>query len=463
MKLGTLPRAAFVLAVPLLSAMAAAQTTQQPSAQRSSSAQQPPASRPSTGGLTIPDQVTFLGNDTSGVRKATAIVNGEVITETDIDHRLALVVASNNVQIPPEEMQRIRAQILRNLIDETLQIQAARQRDIEVEPREVDQSFARVGARTATTVPAARNFAAYLRSIGSSERSLKRQIHGELAWQRLQSRYFSLSANVSEAEVQSILDRLNASRGTREFRVSEIFISATPETATEAEANITRIFQQLRGGASFASYARQFSEASTAALGGDLGWVRAEQLPDVLAQAVAEMPVGAVSPPIPVPGGYSIVALSDSRQILMPDARDAVLSLIQMSITFPPGTAEAQARSSIERFVQTTQSMGGCGGAQAAAQQLGAGIVANDQIRVRELPPQLQELLLNLSVGQATRPFGAVDREVSILVLCGRDDPQQANAPTFEAVQDQLVEERVARRAQRFLRDLRRDAVIEYR
>jgi peptidyl-prolyl cis-trans isomerase SurA len=444
MKLGTLPRAAALLAVPLLSAMAVAQGAQQPAAQPSS-------------------QGEFLGRDTSNVRKATAIVNGEVITETDIDHRLALVVASNaNIRIPAEEMQRIRAQILRNLIDEALQIQAAQQRDIEVEQREIDQAFARVGARTATSVPAARNFPAYLRSIGSSERSMKRQIHAELAWTRLQQR-ISQSANVSESEVQAILDRLNASRGTREFRVSEIFISATPETASEAEQNAARIFQQIRAGASFPAYARQFSEASTAGIGGDLGWVRAEQLPDVLAQAVAEMPIGSVSPPIPVPGGYSIIALSDSRQILMPDARDAVLSLIQMSITFPQGTTEQQARASLERFVQTTQTMGGCGGAQAAAQQLGAGVVANDQIRVRDLPRQLQELLLNLSVGQATPPFGSVSTEVSVLVLCGRDDPQQANAPTFESIQQQLEEERMNRRAQRFLRDLRRDAVIEYR
>lgn len=445
MKLGTLPRAAIVLAVPLLSAMAAAQATQ------------PPASR---GGLTIPDQVEFLGRDTSGVRKATAIVNGEVITETDIDQRLALVAASQNVQIPADELQRIRAQILRNLIDEALQIQAAAQRDIEVEQREIDQAFGRVAARSG---PNATNFPAYLRTLGSSERSLKRQIHAELAWTRLQQRYFSLQSNVSEAEVQSILDRLNASRGTREFRVSEIFISSTPETAAEAQANIGRIFQQIRGGGSFPAYARQYSQASTAVIGGDLGWVRAEMLPDVLAQALAEMPVGAVSPPIPVPGGYSIVALADSRQILTVDARDAVLSLIQMSITFPQGTLEAAARAGVERFVQTTQSMGGCGGAQAAAQQLGAGVVANDQVRVRELPPQLQEMLLNLAVGQATRPFGSVESEVSVLVLCGRDDPQQANAPTFESIQTALEEDRINRRAQRFLRDLRRDAVIEYR
>jgi len=441
MKLATLPRAAALLAVSLSSVMAAAQTS-------------------SPSGLTIPDQVQFLGRDNSNVRKATAIVNGEVITETDIDQRLALVIASNNVQIGTEEVQRIRAQILRNLIDEALQIQAAAQRNVEVEQREVDTAFNRVAARQPN---GGANFAQYLRSVGASERSLKRQIHAELAWQRLQSRYFSLQANVSEAEVQAILDRLNASRGTREFRVSEIFISATPENSGEAQANIARIFEQIRGGASFPAYARQFSEASTAALGGDLGWVRAEQLPGPLAQALQEMPVGAVSPPLSVPGGYSIVALSDSRQILTPDARDSILSLLQMSITFPAGTSEAQARAGLERFVQTTQSMGGCGGAQAAAQQLGAGVVANDQVRVRDLPPQLQEMLLNLGVGQATRPFGAIDREVSVLVLCGRDDPPAANAPTFETIQAQLEEDRINRRAQRFLRDLRRDAVIEYR
>ena len=40
-----------------------------------------------------------------------------------------------------------------------------------------------------------------------------------------------------------------------------------------------RIVDQVRQGASFLAYARQFSEASTAAVGGDLGWMRPEQLP----------------------------------------------------------------------------------------------------------------------------------------------------------------------------------------
>jgi peptidyl-prolyl cis-trans isomerase SurA len=442
MKLGTLPRAALVLAATLLSVMAAAQTS------------------PRQGGLTIPDQVQFIGKSDPNVRKATAIVNGEVITETDIDQRLALVEASNNVRVPPDELQRIRAQILRNLIDETLQIQAATQRDITVETREVDTAFGRVAERSGYTRA---NFGAYLRTIGSSERSMRRQIQAELAWSRLQNRQIAPFVNVGDEEVQAVIERLNASRGTREFHVFEIFLSATPENAAEVRANMARIQEQIRGGASFQAYARQFSEASTAALGGDLGWVRAEQLPDALAQAVQQMQMGMLSPAIAVPGGYSIILLADVRQPGVPDPRDAVMSLIQMSIRFPPGTTEQQARPALERFVQTTQSMGGCGGAQQAATQLGAEVVSNDQLRVRELPPVLQEMLLNLGIGQATRPFGTIDTQVSVLVLCGRDDPQAAGAPTFEQVYEQLNEERINRRAQRFLRDLRRDAVIEYR
>ncbi len=442
MKLGRFPRAAIVLGAPLLSVMAAAQTSQPPST-----------------GLNIPDNVRFVGPATGGVRKATAIVNGEVITESDIDQRLALIVASQRVQLPPEELQRVRAQVLRNLIDETLQIQAAQQNEITVESREVDQYFNRV-ANNFGQQPAA--FAAYLRSVGSSDRSLKRQIRGEIAWQRVLGRQIEPFVNVGEEEVQAILDRLNASRGTAEYRVAEIFVSATPETSREVQANAARMVQQVRSGASFGAYARQFSEASTAAVGGDLGWVRAEQLPPELATLVQQMPVGAISDPIPVPGGFSVVALVDSRQILVADPRDAQLSLLQMSIALPSGTSESQAQARARQLAQATQSMGGCGGAAEAARGIGAELVSNDQVRVRDLPPPLQATLLNLSIGQATQPFGSAER-VSVLVLCGRDEPPPATGPTAEQVADSLMQDRVGRRAQRYLRDLRRDAVIDYR
>ena len=442
MKLGWLPRAAIVLIAPVLSVMAAAQQSGTPSGQ-----------------LDIPDQVHFVGRQDPGIRKATAIVNGEVITGSDIDHRLALALADNPNRPPPEEIERIRAQILRNLIDETLEIQAAAQEDITVDDGEVNGYYQRIAASRHRTPEA---FTAYLRSLGSSDSSLKRQIRGELAWERLKRRRIEPFVNVGDDEVQAVIARLNASRGTAEYHVGEIFMSATPETLTQVRANAANIVQQIRGGANFQSYARQFSEASTAALGGDLGWVRAEQLPDELSGVIQQMPVGAISEPIPVPGGVSIVVLADKRQILVSDPRDAVLSLIQMSVTLPAGTPHTQWEARGQQLATATQSMGGCGHAAATAQTLNAEVVANDQVRVRDLPPALQQMLLNLGVGQVTQPFGSETR-LSVLVMCGRDDPPPAAAPNPDQIAQSMEEERVGRRAQRFLRDLRRDAVVDYR
>jgi len=271
--------------------------------------------------LNLPANPTIFGPQDPNVRKATAIINGEVITGTDVDHRLALVVAANQGQVPPDELERLRLQVVRNLIDETLQIQEAKANKIEVTPTEIDQGYSRV-ARSFQRTPA--QFDAYLIQQKSSAKSLKRQIEGELSWQRLLSR--NVQVNVSDEEVQSIIARLNASKGTAEYRLGEIFLSGTPETMAETTANAQRIIDQLKNGGSFATYARQFSEASTAAVGGDLGWIRAAQLPEQLAGAAQELQVGQVAGPIPIPGGVSILLKVDQRQILMADPRDAVLS-----------------------------------------------------------------------------------------------------------------------------------------
>jgi len=460
MRFGTFRKAAGLLATSLIAVAAAAQPgAGQSSAQKAGA--QGAAVQPAPAGprLDIPANVNFVPTGTAPtVARATAIVNEEIITRTDIEQRMALFLAAQKTQVPEEELERLRAQVLRNLIDETLQIQAAREKDVKIEQRDVESYYARFAQSFGHT---AATFTDYLKSVGASERTVKRQIMGELSWQQLQRRLIRVS--VSDEEVTNILNRLNASRGSTEYHVAEIFIRATPENAEQVRTQLGQLIQQLRRpGSSFAAYARQFSDATTAARGGDLGWVQVEQLPAELAAVVQQLPVGAMSDPIQVEGGFSIVAVVDSRQVLVANPRDAVLSLMQMSIDLPAGTAEPVARQRAEQLARATQAMGGCGGAATAASSIGAELVSNDSVRVRELPPQLQQMLLGMGVGQATQPFGTTDR-ISVLVLCGRDDPKEQTAPTFASIADALEEERMGRQAQRYLRDLRRDAVIEYR
>ncbi len=418
------------------------------------------ASQPSSAAtLKLPENPQLFGGALPSVVKATAIVNGEVITQTDIDQRLALMSIANNTPIPADQIERLRQQILSNLIDETLQIQAAKAEEIEIADSEIDKTVARVATNAKQTPD---QMAAYLKTRGSSIRSIRRQIMGEMAWRRLQSKKIESTVSVGDEEVQAVIDKLNKAKGTEEFRVGEIFISATSANEQEAEAKAQRVFQALQQGGSFVGYARQMSEASTAAVGGDLGWVRPEQLPDELGNAVRQMRPGMVSAPIKVAGGYSIVAVQDVRKILTADARDSTLTLKQVTVAFPAGTTRAQAEPIVARFAAAAQNIGGCGGAERIARELNAEVVESDQVKTRDLPPALQEMIIQMQVGQATRPFGSIEEGVRVLVLCGRDvaDPSM---PSFDQVYAQLNEERINLRSRRYLRDLRRDAIIDFR
>lgn len=409
--------------------------------------------------LNLPKEVTVFGKSDPNVRKATAIINGRILTGTDIDQRLALIITANGGKVEAEEKERLRLQVLRNLIDETLQIQEAAANDIKVDPAEIQQSYERVAANFRQSPT---QFEAYLRTQGSSSASIKRQIEGELAWSRLLRRNVQPFVNVSEDEVQSVIDRLNAAKGSDEYRIGEIYLSATPENRAQIIANARNIIQQIQQGGSFPAYARQFSEASTAAVGGDLGWVRPAQLPPELAQAAAEMQVGQIAGPIETVGGVSLLYVMDKRKVLTADPRDSLLSLKQLSVLFPKGTTKEQASTKAASFAAAIKEIKGCGQANEVGARIGADVVDNDNVKIRDLPPQLQDILLNLQVGEATPPFGSITEGVRVLIVCGRDDPASANAPNAEQIQAQLEEERVNRRARIYLRDLRRDAVIEY-
>jgi peptidyl-prolyl cis-trans isomerase SurA len=409
--------------------------------------------------LRLPQNPQVFGTAMPSVVKATAIVNGDVITQTDVQHRLQLLAIANGGEIPDAERQRLSEQVLRNLIDETLEIQAAKAEKIDVKKSDIDRTVQRVAANVKKTPD---DLAAFLESNGSNIKSLRRQIEGEIAWQRLQRAKIESGVSVGDDEVKAVIDKMNASKGTEEYKVSEIYLSATPSTESQTLDNANKILTQLRSGASFAGYARQYSEASTAAVGGDLGWVRPEQLPTQLATVLREMPAGSISNPIPVPGGFSIIAIQDTRKILTADPRDAILTLKQVSIAFPKGTDRAAAEPVVARFGEAAKSIGGCGGADKLAADFHAEIVSSDGVKMRDLPPALQRLMLPMQVGQATQPFGSLDDGVRVLVICGRDEAT-STAPSYDDVYAQLNEERVNSRARRYLRDLRRDAVIEFR
>lgn len=409
-------------------------------------------------GLAIPQGLRVLTNDPN-IRRASARVNGEVITGTDIDQRLAFLTQGEQAKLSPDELGAVRQQVLDSLIDETLKIQEAANNDIEIKPKEVDDYFNRVAEPNFKRSPA--EVEKLLTSMGSSTASFKRQLKGEIAWSRVLGRNVTPNTKVSDAEVTAIMERIKADKGTTEYHVAEIFLAGTVEERDALVKRAEGIIDSLRKGAKFPQVAGQISDASTKAKNGDLGWVKPSVLPTEMATAVTNMAVGEVVV-VPAPNGISIVLLVDKRQVGSVDPRDATISLKQLGINLDKPLPEAQFRALQSNFSEAASKINGCGQADDVAKTLGATVVNSDELRIKDLPAQLQEIMLKLSIGQSTPAYDTGENSLLAFVLCGRDMPKAAPEISFEQVMQQQEDERVAKRARAYLRDLRRDAVIEY-
>src|SRR3546814_19039850 len=105
--------------------------------------------------------------------------------------------------------------------------------------------------------------------------TLFRSIRAQIAWQGVIQRRVRPNVEIAPEEVEEVVARLAARRGTVERRVAEIFVpieSAAQED--EAMANARRLFDELRRGANFAGLARPVSQSGTPTPGGDLGLVQ---------------------------------------------------------------------------------------------------------------------------------------------------------------------------------------------
>jgi peptidyl-prolyl cis-trans isomerase SurA len=392
------------------------------------------------------------------IRKAAAIINGKVVTDLDVDQRLNLALAASGTKLPPEEQLRLRSQILRNLIDEKIQIAEAKENDVVISEDQVNEFFGRVAQNFRQTVP---EFSSFLVANGSSADSLKDQIRAELAWSRVLRRKVEPLVNVGDDEINGIIDRLKASKGQDQFLLSEIFLPATTETEVEVTALANRLLDQIKRGGSFVVFARQYSESPTAALGGDRGWVPSSQLDPTLQKAVSTLEKGQIAGPIRAPGGVYLLLLNQKRKTLAADPLDATLTLRQISLPFPVGSTQDQAEALVQKLAAATQNTSGCGRADEIAKQINGKVSDLPPAKIRELPEGLHKQLEDLKIGQITETFGTA-KDARVLILCGRDEAAET-VPTFDEVYAQVNEQKVGLMARRFLRDLRRDAIVDYR
>ena len=248
----------------------------------------------------------------SDLFRPAAVVNDDVISVLDLAMRVQLAIVAAGVEDTQEIRRRLTPQVLRGLIDERLQMQEAERLDISVSDDQVAGALEQIARQNNMTEG---QFLTMLRNRGIIPTTLIDQIRAQIAWQSVVQRRIRPTVVVSSDEVDEVVNRLSARRGSIERRVSEIFIPVeTAAKEDEALNNATRLLDELRRGANFSGLARQFSQSGTAQLGGDLGWVQDGELDEALNTALAGMGPGEVVGPIRTVTGFHILLLRDMRK-----------------------------------------------------------------------------------------------------------------------------------------------------
>ena len=395
------------------------------------------------------------------IQSIAAIVNDEVVSDFDVNQRIDLIMISTGLQNTPDVRARLRGQVIRTLVDERLQIQEANRLNIRVRAEELQQAISQIEGEN--NIPAGR-FADYVRARGITLEAVTAQLTAAIVWQKLVQRRLRPRVSVSDEEVETAAARLKANAGQDEYLLSEIFLSVeSPALENDVQRRALRLVEQIRGGARFAAVAREFSQAVTAAVGGDMGWVRPGQLPQEVERAVIELPIPGISRPIRAVGGYYIMVARDKRQILGGSSGDLELDLKQVLLPLAASATPEEINRQTALAERLRGRLGGCDDVAAVAAELGSSDSGSlGKIRAKDLPATIRAAVIDLADGGVSVPVRTASG-LHIFVVCGRSGGARAAAVDEKAIRNEIGARRLTMLARRYLRDLRRDAMVEIR
>ena len=385
-----------------------------------------------------------------------ATVNDSVITGFDLRQRMLLVIAMTQVQPTPENIPAIQQQALNALVDQRLQIQElAKYEDLVVTDEEVEEEITAMAQEVGASPQA---YVGFLTQGGIRPSTLQEQVRTQIGWSRLVGGRFQSRARVSRAAVEAAMRQVAEAASKKQYLIGEIYIESARVGGQQAALNgANQLVQQMVQGAPFQAVAEQFSAAPSATRGGDAGWIVEGTVQPALQQALDQLAVGQLSRPIPVDGGVYIIYMRDKRD----GASASLVQIKQVMIELPETATDADVAAATQRLEALRPQLT-CDTmlSRATSEQglLGADLGEAD---VQNLAPQFQQVARSAEVGSISTPV-RTPLGLHLLGVCGRR-VGGTEAPNPQEVENSLFRQNLATLGRRYMRDLREDALIEYR
>ncbi|CAA7627196.1 peptidylprolyl isomerase [Magnetospirillum sp. SS-4] len=395
------------------------------------------------------------------IDRIAAVVNDDVISLRDLDTRLKMALVMTGLPDNIENRRRAVPQVLRKMVDERLQVQEATRVGVSVSGDDVNRSIRNLEQQNG--MPPG-GLAAYMTQRGIDIDAIRDQIRADLTWMKLTGRMLQQSIRASEEEINDRLETMRQKIGRPEYNLAEIVLGAeTPSQEEESRRLGERLIDQLKAGAPFAALARQFSQSATAGQGGVLGWMSDATLDDEVREAVAPLEKDQISPLIRTGNGFTIIAMIDKRIFGSGGGKDETVSVAQ--IFFPlPADGQIPREQIAAKAAEMSQAARSCDAFEEIGRQLKSPRSGRiDNTLKSGLPLDIQKIIGELPVGQASKPVNAGDGFLVFMVCSRSAAPDQGGLPSRDVIRRQIEDQKMDIQGKRYLRDLRRAAFIDFR
>ena len=249
--------------------------------------------------------------------RVVAIVEKEVITEVELQNSIKQVIKHSKEEGTKGQYEDlVRVNVLNQLIQRSLIEQYAVQYGMTIEQKKIDAFIENLAKKNKMTIEELKN---NIENDGLKFGRFIDNIRYQLLLKKIKKKEISSKINISGFEIDSQL-RKNAVLNPDVYNISHILIqNPSDATPTQTEANYAKsmeVYKILLSKKSFEEVAKQYSNDSTAESGGNIGWKKEADLPQLFNDQIATINVGEITKPFKSPNGFHILKINEKKGVV---------------------------------------------------------------------------------------------------------------------------------------------------
>ena len=358
-------------------------------------------------------------------------VNDRAVSNYEVQQRtlfLTLLRAPGDVE----------AEAIKGLIEDRLRSAEAKRLGLSLTAEAVTAGLNEFASRANLT---GEQFVQALGQAGVAPETFRDFVSAGLIWRDVVRAKYAGTVTISEAEIDRAIARSKQATKAR-LLLSEIVIPGRDALAIEE-----KLKREKATATAFTAAAKRYSKAPSAKDGGALDWLPLANLPAEVRAAVIGLEKGQISDPVRVPGGLAVFYLRDIAQ-------DPTEELAPIEVKYAQFLVPNDAVSAAEVRAKVDV----CDDLYGVAKGLPDDRLTVDTQPIGQVPAAIGAELAQLDPGESSTAITRGPWRV-FLMLCSRTPVQDLPAQCDD-IRAQLINARLGGLAERYLSELRSDAII---